>query len=118
MELLSNSFILSYLNLNHSNSFHAARFEKETRYYSIQLERDLLGDWTIVASNGRKNSKLGRTRILAFPDFSYAFKEFCKIVQIRFQRGYRLTNYLTSNLLFDSILTTLYVHQFTKTITH
>jgi hypothetical protein len=51
-----------YLNFKQKELFHAARFEKETRYYVIRLENDLLGDWIITASNGRIKSKLGRTQ--------------------------------------------------------
>ena len=55
-----------YLNFKQNELYHAARFEKETRYYVIRLENDLFGDWIITASNGRIKSKLGQTRIIAF----------------------------------------------------
>ena len=57
---------LLFLNAQYKEHYHAARFEKDTRYYVIRLEKDLLGDWVITVCNGRIKSRLGQSRILAF----------------------------------------------------
>ena len=74
-----------YLNFKQKELYHAARFEKETRYYVIRLENDLLGDWIITASNGRIKSKLGQTRTIAFSNFTEAFDHFCIMAEIEIQ---------------------------------
>jgi hypothetical protein len=35
--------------------YHAARFEKDSRYYMVRLSKDLLGDWVLILINGRIN---------------------------------------------------------------
>ncbi len=79
-----------YWNFKKKEAYHMARFEKESRYYILRLEKDLLNDWTITAINGRIKSKLGQNRILAFSSFSDAFKSFCDLAKLRYQRNYHL----------------------------
>lgn len=67
------------------------RFEKETRYYTLQLEEDLLGDWVVVTIHGRINSKLGQNKLVAFENFDEAFSHFQKLCHIRHQRKYQIT---------------------------
>ncbi|WP_454783530.1 hypothetical protein [Legionella sp. WA2022007384] len=71
------------------------RFEKETRYYELHLQQDLLKDWIIVAINGRKQSKLGQSRTIAFPNYEEAFDRFCTMIKMRYQRGYCVTAYFS-----------------------
>ncbi|HCX3308475.1 TPA: WGR domain-containing protein, partial [Legionella pneumophila] len=70
--------------------YHAARFEKESRYYVIRLTKDLLDDWVIILTNGRIKSKLGQNRTLAFNNFNEGLNYFCALAKIRHQRGYHL----------------------------
>lgn len=84
--------------------YHAARFEKESRYYVIQLSKDLLEDWVITLINGRIKSKLGQRRILAFTDFNDGFDRFCTFAKIRHQRGYQLKNIFFDNHLLLNLL--------------
>ncbi|CZP12988.1 WGR domain [Legionella pneumophila] len=93
-----------YLNFKQKKLYHAARFEKETRYYVIRLENDLLGDWIITASNGRIKSKLGQTRTIAFSNFAEAFDHFCIMAKERNQRGYHLITYQSDDVLYQQIL--------------
>ena len=93
-----------YLNFKQKKLYHAARFEKETRYYVIRLENDLLGDWIITASNGRIKSKLGQTRTIAFLNFAEAFEHFCIMAKERNQRGYHLITYQSDDVLYQQIL--------------
>ena len=74
-------------------TYHFARFEKFTRYYVLRLEKDLLDDWIIVATNGRIHSKLGQNRTIAFANFKEAFEQFSQMANQRYQKGYRLTTY-------------------------
>ena len=93
-----------YLNFKQKELYHTARFEKETRYYVIRLEHDLLGDWIITASNGRIKSKLGQTRTIAFSNFTEAFDHFCIMAKERNQRGYHLITYQSDDVLHQHIL--------------
>lgn len=96
--------LFRYLNFKQKELYHAARFEKETRYYVIRLENDLLGDWIITASNGRIKSKLGQTRTIAFSNFTEAFEHFCMMAKERNQRGYHLITYQSDDVLHQQIL--------------
>ncbi len=81
---------LHLINFEHQEKYHAARFEKDTRYYVIRLETDLFDEWTITLINGRIKSRLGQSRIQAFPSFSDAYMTFCDMAKVRYQRGYHL----------------------------
>ncbi len=80
--------------------YHVARFEKDSRYYVLRLERDLLNDWTITAINGRIRSKLGQSRTLAYPTFNHAFESFCSMAKLRYQRKYHLKSIACDTPLF------------------
>lgn len=95
---------IHYLNFRLVECYHTARFEKETRYYAIRLERDLLGDWTLCVTNGRIKSKLGQSRILAFECFFDAYEHFCLMAKERYQRGYHPVRYDTEDVLCQSML--------------
>ncbi|MFT4060136.1 MAG: WGR domain-containing protein [Legionella sp.] len=88
-----------YLDFKRKECYHAARFEKDTRYYVIRLSNDLLEDWVITLINGRIKSKLGQSRTLAFANFNEAFDSFCQQAKIRHQRGYQLKTFDCDNHL-------------------
>jgi len=79
-----------YLDFKRKERYHSARFEKDTRYYVIQLSKDLLEDWVITLINGRIKSKLGQSRTLAFANFDEAFDSFCFFAKVRDQRSYQI----------------------------
>lgn len=79
---------LSFFDWRSKEVYQAIRFEKESRYYVIRLEKDLLDDWTITIINGRIKSKLGQSRTHAFPSYGDAFDQFCNLAKTRYQRGY------------------------------
>jgi len=85
------------LNFNLSETWHMIRFEKDTRYYSMCIKKDLLDDWIIVVINGRIQTKLGQIRTLAFPCYSEAFDHFCNMIQVRLKRHYHLKSYQGDN---------------------
>lgn len=87
-----------------SECYHAARFEKESRYYVIRLSKDLLDDWVITLINGRIKSKLGQSRTLAFTHFCDAFDQFCALAKIRQKRGYELSTINCDNPLMLHLL--------------
>lgn len=93
------------LNFNNQRTYHNIRFEKDTRYYSMCIEKDLLDDWVIVVINGRTQTKLGQIRTLAFASFSDAFDHFCSMIQVRLKRHYHLKSYQGGNSLLLQILT-------------
>ncbi|HAU1484597.1 TPA: WGR domain-containing protein [Legionella pneumophila] len=84
--------------------YHAARFEKDSRYYVIRLSKDLLDDWVITLTNGRIKSKLGQSRTLAFTDFNEGWEHFCALAKVRHQRGYVLKNLSCDNYLILHLL--------------
>lgn len=79
-------------------SWQMIRFEKETRYYTLQLEEDLLGDWVVVTIHGRINSKLGQNKLVAFKNFNDAFSHFQKLCHIRHQRKYLITSWKRNHI--------------------
>lgn len=58
------------------------------RYYSVRLEQDLFGDWTLVACWGGLNSKLGGLKISRVDSEEQGLEEITKIAKRRRQRGY------------------------------
>ena len=85
-------------------TYHMIRFEKDTRYYSMHIKKDLLDDWVIVVINGRIQTKLGQVRTLAFTCFSDAFDHFCEMIQVRLKRDYHLKSYQGGNSLLITLL--------------
>jgi predicted DNA-binding WGR domain protein len=79
---------------SHTASIHqqcqSVRFEKDTRYYNVRLEQDLLDDWVVVITYGRINSRLGQNKVVAFAEFEHALIHFKKICTIRQKRHYRI----------------------------
>ncbi|MBA3537902.1 MAG: hypothetical protein H0T84_15075 [Tatlockia sp.] len=92
-------------------TYHAARFEKDSRYYVLCLEKDLLGEWTIRAINGRIKSKIGQSRTPAFHSFKDAFTCFCDMAKIRYQRGYYLKTIACENVIFLSMLPFIFIKE-------
>lgn len=68
------------------------RFEKGTRFYTLTLEQDLLGDWVVVTVYGRIGSALGQVRIGAFTDEEEARGYFEAECERRLKRKYTLIN--------------------------
>ncbi len=67
------------------------RFEKGSRYYSLILDKDLLGDWVITKVNGRINSRLGQIKHECCFSYKHAVSRFQELVWHRqFKREYRL----------------------------
>ena len=93
-----------HLDFQRKERYHAASFEKDTRYYVIRLSKDLLEDWIITLINGRIKSKLGQSRTLAFANFNEAFDSFCQQAKIRHQRGYHLKTFNCDNHLLLQLL--------------
>lgn len=106
---------LHYLHFTNIEPRQDMRFEKESRYYLLRLEKDLLEDWTITASNGRIKSKLGQSRILPFLSYANAYDHFSCMVKIRHQRGYRLKAlWCENNLFLHTLLLLLIANNYTN----
>jgi predicted DNA-binding WGR domain protein len=67
-------------------------FERGTRHYALLLQRDLLGDWTVVKVFGRKGSAKGQIRVVAFGDEETARRYFEAECERRVKRGYSPAN--------------------------
>jgi hypothetical protein len=98
------SSFLHLINFEAVECYHAARFEKESRYYVIRLSQDLLEDWVITLINGRIKSRLGQSRTLAFADFNEGFNQFCALAKLRTLRGYTLKTIACDNGLMLNFL--------------
>ncbi len=99
------------INFTIEDAWHSARFEKESRYYVLTIQKDLLNNWIIVAINGRIKSKLGKIRTIACANYSYAFDKFCTMVKNRYQRGYGCTNYRSEAPFFVSLVFEMVMNQ-------
>lgn len=82
--------VLNFLDLAPKESYQVARFEKNTQYSVIRMEKDLFEDWTITLVSGRIKSKSGQNRTLAFCSFSETWAQFCDLAMVRYQQGYHL----------------------------
>lgn len=89
-----------WVQVDNFESYHEMRFEKDSRYFVLRLDKDLFSDWTITAINGRIKSKLGQSRTFAFDNYKQAFEQLCLLTKIRKQRKYQLVGYKTYNILF------------------
>lgn len=92
-------FLFHLLDFGRNEAYHIIRFEKDTRYYSMCIEKDLLGDWITVITNGRIKTKLGQTRKIAFTSYFDAFENFCEMIQVRLKRQYHLKSYSGEDFL-------------------
>ena len=68
-------------------SWQFIRFERETRYYELRLQRDLFG-WVVVKIWGRKSSRLGQMRTTPCSSFIEASRLWDAGVRARERRGY------------------------------
>lgn len=64
------------------------RWESETRYYAVSIERDLLGDLVLVRYNGGKRSRLGAMRTTFLASIEDGQREIERIAKRRRQRRY------------------------------
>ena len=67
---------------------HQSRWEKDTRYYLLQLEQDLFGEWVLTRVWGRKQSALGQLRREPFDSYGQALARLGKEERRRQGRGY------------------------------
>jgi predicted DNA-binding WGR domain protein len=65
------------------------RWEKETRYYQVDLCQDLWGQWVVVKRWGRRGTALGQTRRVPCGSHADALNLLARIQRRRRQRGYR-----------------------------
>lgn len=93
-----------FLDFRKKDTYHSARFEKDSRYYVLRLEKDLFNDWTITAINGRIKSKLGQSRILAFHSYDAAFASFYDMTKTRYQHHYFLKNIICGDAMLLYLL--------------
>lgn len=82
--------LIHLLNYDLKEFYSSLRFERDTRYYELRLNKDLLGDWIITLINGRIKSKLGQSRTLAFVDFDKGLEQLIQLCTTRHRRGYHL----------------------------
>jgi hypothetical protein len=66
------------------------RWTRGTRYYRAHLEQDLWHDCVITQVDGRRGSRLGRTRTHPEPSLAAALTNLAAIAQRRQERGYEL----------------------------
>jgi len=70
------------------------RFEKDTRYYELHLDKDLFDNWSITRVNGKTKTRLGQYRHEFFGSLDEAIKRVSDLSQYRVEkRKYKLVNY-------------------------
>ena len=65
------------------------QFASETRIYTAILDRDLLGDWTVMQSWGGKSNQRGGGKVTHVESFEAGLKLLQAIAKRRGQHGYR-----------------------------
>ncbi|MGQ3889068.1 hypothetical protein ACQUW5_08555 [Legionella sp. CNM-1927-20] len=100
---MSNILWLYQITLHYDCSWCQLRFEKAERYYNLCLEKDLLGDWTIVISSGLR-LRNSQKRLIAFSSYNNAFEQLCSFIQSYLQQRYKLVSMVTNNLLLLTLL--------------
>lgn len=71
-----------------------ARFERDTRYYTLLLEQDLWENWLVTRINGRRGTLLGQIRkevYAGYKEASARFEALCSFRQKR--RKYNKVEY-------------------------
>ena len=63
-------------------------WEKATRYYRVDLNQDLWGQWVLTKRWGRAGTALGQTRRVACRGYADGLNLLAQIERRRFQRGY------------------------------
>jgi hypothetical protein len=61
---------------------------EKARYYRVQLEEDLFGDWNLVACWGALHSRQGGMRVTALASLDDGVEQLERIAKRRRQRGY------------------------------
>jgi len=64
------------------------RWEKETRYYEIHLQKDLWGSWVLIRIWGRRGSPMGQIRRVPCASYAEAVKQLAAVQIQRQRRGY------------------------------
>jgi len=66
------------------------RWTRGSRYFRVHLEQDLWAGWLVTQVNGRRGSRLGRTRATPSTSIEAALLVLAAIAKRRRQRGYQL----------------------------
>jgi len=64
-------------------------WQTQTRYYSVQLNKGLFGEWTLTKSWGGINSNLGNCKVLSFISIEDALEHVELVNKTRTRRRYR-----------------------------
>jgi len=63
---------------------------KNQRYYAIEFKQDLLLDWILVRTNGKRGTRLGQMKQIVCQDYEAGLKLIEDIKKRRIKRGYDL----------------------------
>lgn len=110
MLYLLSPFWFKYLPLK-KEPYHYLRFEKESRYYELRLDQDLLEDWTLITSNGRIKSKLGQSRTQAFSTYNEALIQLYSAIDQRYKRNYLIKRFFVEDQIYTLLLLNQTLHQ-------
>jgi len=64
--------------------------ERGTRYYEVDLHRDLWGEWLLAQAWGRRGTRLGRIRVVPCGSRDEGLARIAAILERRRQRRYHL----------------------------
>lgn len=63
---------------------------KNQRYYAIEFKQDLLLDWVLIRTNGKRGTRLGQVKQIVCQDYQSGLKLIEDIKKRRIKRGYKL----------------------------
>lgn len=64
-------------------------WQSKNRYYSVQLNKGLFGEWTVTQSWGGINSKLGNCKVFSFISVDDALEHIESVRKVRERRRYK-----------------------------
>ena len=77
-------------NINAEIKSRIIRWEKDTRYYQVLLQKDLFGSWCLTRIWGKRNSALGQVRHLPVSSYQEGLIKISQIEKTRKQHKYSL----------------------------
>ena len=64
------------------------RWERGSRYYQVEINQDLWGQWILVQRWGQRGTRLGQTRRVPCDAYDDALHLLARIQRRRIQHGY------------------------------
>lgn len=66
------------------------RWHSKYRYYTVRLQKNLFGEWTLIKSWGGLKNRLGNYSILTCSSLDEALRDVQNTNEVRSKRGYEV----------------------------